>query len=264
MRPRLPISLRRSISVLAPAPTPMMQIRPPVASASRFPSRFGAPTSSRITSYSPSATASSGAMALTAPSAPDLPAGLGIADGSGDPRARHHAQLHGRHADAARRAVHEQALADGQPRLGEERVVGGGEHLGDAARRGPVELVRDRHRGALVDDGELGLPASGDHRHHAVAGLEAPDAAAAGDDLARELQARDVGRNTRRRRIVTGNLQDVGTVEPSGADTDQQLAVLGLWSGTIGDLDLAVDDGGGTHVRDDTRRRAVVLGLENG
>ncbi len=54
---------------------------------------------------------------------------------------------------------------------------------------------------------------------------------------------------------MTGNLQEVGAVEPRGADTDQQLAVLGLWIGTIGDLDLAVDDGGGTHVRDDTRRR---------
>ena len=53
------------------------------------------------------------------------------------------------------------------------------------------------HRGALVDDGELGLAAAGDDRHHAVAGLEAPDAAPAGDDLARELQARDVGRGAR-------------------------------------------------------------------
>ena len=120
-----------------------------------------------------------------------------VADGRGDARAGHHAELDGGHADAAGRAVHEQALADGQPGLGEERVVGGGEDLGDAARRGPVELLRDRHRGALVDDRVLGLAAAGDQRHHAVAGLEAPDAAAAGDDLARELEARDVGRDAR-------------------------------------------------------------------
>ena len=65
MRPRLPISLRRSNSVVAPAPTPMMQIRPPIASASRFSDRFGAPTSSRITSYSPCSTKASGSIAFT-------------------------------------------------------------------------------------------------------------------------------------------------------------------------------------------------------
>ena len=67
----------------------------------------------------------------------------------------------------------EQALAEAQPGLREERVVGGGEDLGDAARRLPLQLLRHRHRRALVDDRELGLSAAGHDRHHAVAGLEA-------------------------------------------------------------------------------------------
>ena len=50
MRPRFCISVCSLISAVLPAPTPMMEIRPPMASASRFPARFGAPTSSRITS----------------------------------------------------------------------------------------------------------------------------------------------------------------------------------------------------------------------
>ena len=121
--------------------------------------------------------------------------------------------------------------------------------LGDAARGGPVELLRDRHRGALVHDGELGLAAAGDDRHHAVARLEAAGAAPAGDDLARELQARDVGGGARRRRIVPGELHHVGAVEPGGLHADQQLPVLGLRIRVFGDLDLAVADGGGTHYR---------------
>ena len=146
-----------------------------------------------MTSYSPSAAKPSGAIALRAERG-DLLAGVLVADGRGDARAGHHAELDRGHADAAGGAVDEQALADGQAGLGEERVVGGGEDLRDAARGGPVELVGDGHRGALVDDGELGLAAAGDDRHHAVARFEAADAAAAGDDLARELEAGDVGR----------------------------------------------------------------------
>ena len=177
----------------------------------------------------------------------DLLARVLVAHGRGHARAGHHAELDRRHADAAGRAVDEQPLADGQPGLGEERVVRGGEDLGHAARGGPVELLRNRHRGALVDDGELGLAAARDDRHHAVAGLEAPGAAAAGDDLAGQLEAGDVGGRARRRGVAAGELQHVGAVEPGGAHADEQLAVLGLGIGMLGDLDPAVADGGGSH-----------------
>ena len=127
---------------------------------------------------------------------------LGVADGGGDARARHLAELDGGHADAAGGAVDEQALAGAQPGLGEERVVGGGEDLGHAAGGLPLELLGHRHRGALVDDRELGLAAARDDRHHAVAGLEALDAGAALDDLARQLEAGDVLRRAGRRRVA--------------------------------------------------------------
>ena len=71
---------------------------------------------------------------------------------------------------------------------------------------------------------ELGLAAAADDRHHAVAELEAADAAAGGDHLAGELQPRDVGRRAGRRRVAALELEHVGAVEPRGADADEQLA----------------------------------------
>ena len=55
------------------------------------------------------------------------------------------------------------------------------------------------------------------------------------------------GGDAGRRRVVAGELHDVGAVEAGGADADEQLPVLGLRIGVLGDLDPAVADGGGTH-----------------
>ena len=64
-----------------------------------------------------------------------------------------------------------------------------------------------------------------------------------------QLEARDVGRRARRRGVVAGDLQHVGAVETGGADADEQLPVLGLGIGVLGDLYPAVADGGGAHAR---------------
>ena len=243
MRARLPISASRLSSALKPAPTPITAIRPQLASAARLPGRFGAPTSSRITSNGPAAANSSGARAWT-PSAPTASRQAGIAHGRGHARAGHRAELDRRHADAARRAVDEQPLADDQPGLREERVVGGRERLGDAAGRGPVELLGHRHRGALVHDRELGLAATADDGHDAVAQLEADRVPARRDDLAGQLEAGDVGRRARRCRVAARELVDVGAVDarprgraraarrPRGPDRDarrRQVRRRGSW-----------------------------------
>ena len=56
LRPRLPMSASRLSSALKPAPTPMIAMRPPVASALMLSAKLGAPTSSRTTSNGPSST----------------------------------------------------------------------------------------------------------------------------------------------------------------------------------------------------------------
>ena len=86
-------------------------MRPPVASASRSPGRFGAPTSSRTTSNGPVLGEALGLEHLVRAELAHAVAGARVADGGGDARAGGGAELHGRGAHAARRAVHEQALA---------------------------------------------------------------------------------------------------------------------------------------------------------
>ena len=124
------------------------------------------------------------------------------------------------HADAARGAVHEQALAGSELRLGEERVVRGREHLDEAARLLPGHPVRDRQHVRLVRDRELRLAAARQERHHAPAVR----------GLAGAFEPRHVGR-TGRRRVAAGALSEVGAVDAGGADADQELAVLGTGSG---------------------------------
>ena len=62
-----------------------------------------------------------------------------VADRGGHARPGGPAELHAGRPDAARGAAHEQPLAGAQARLGEQRVVGGREGLGHAARRIPLQ-----------------------------------------------------------------------------------------------------------------------------
>jgi hypothetical protein len=139
--------------------------------------------------------------------------------------------------------VHEQVLAGAQAGLCEERVVGGHEDLGKAARGRPVERLRHRHRGALVNDRQLSLAAAPDHRHDAVALLEPPGALAERRDLPRELEAGDVGRRSGRRRIRALALEHVRPVDPGGAHAHQQLATAGLRVRPLLDEDRSILDG---------------------
>ncbi len=177
-----------------------------------------------------------------------LPA-LGIAHGRGDPRARARAELDRRGADAAGRTVHEQALARLEQPLGEEGVVGGGEDLGQTAGRGPVEALGHPHDLTLVHGTQLGLAAAADDRHDAVAAREALRPRAEVDDLARELEARDVCRRAGRRGVLPLALHDVGAVQPRGADPHEHLARPGHGVGMLLHADFAVTDRRCTHGR---------------
>jgi hypothetical protein len=143
--------------------------------------------------------------------------------------------------------VHEEPLTRLQTGLAEERVVRGREDLGEAAGVLPVEDLGDRHRLALVDDGELRLAPAADDRHDPVALVEASRARPPPDDLACELEPGDVGRLAGRRRIAPAPLQHVRSVDARRLDADQDLAVAGLGIRALLGGQLAVDDRCGLH-----------------
>ena len=67
------------------------------------------------------------------------------------------AELYACHAHAPCRPRHQEPLAHSQASLGEQSVVGGIEHLGEAARFGHRHGGRDGQGETLVQKGELSL-----------------------------------------------------------------------------------------------------------
>ena len=143
--------------------------------------------------------------------------------------------------------MHEQVLAGAQAGLGDERVVGGREHLRQTARLGPLERVGHGHGGALVDECQLGLSAAADHRHHALPLGETARAGAERGHLPGKLEAGYVLGLAGGRRIGPAPLQHVRAVQPRGAHAHQDLPVAGLRIGVLLDDESAVPDRHGAH-----------------
>ena len=260
MRARLPISASRLSSPLAPPPTPITAIRPPVASASRLAGRLGAPTSSSTTSNGPCSTKSSGATA-SAPSA------------ATSSRSSSRRTVAVTRAPAARPSWIAAVPTPPAPPCTSRRSPGREPAWVKSASCAVVKTSgkppaagQSSASGTGIatrswTDGELGLAAAADDRHHAVALGEALGARAAGRDLAGELEARGC---RAARRAAPGSalapLEHVGAVEAGAADAHEQLAGAGLGVGMLLDEDLAVADGRGAHQAGDSSARLVAEG----
>ena len=138
--------------------------------------------------------------------------------------------------------MHERVLADRQAALGEQRVVGGREHLGEPTGGVPVDACGHGQGGPLVEDRLLGLPPAAHDRHDPVADREALGGRPHRHDLARELEPRDVGRAPGRGGVVAASLEHVGPVHARRPDVDQDLAGAGLGIGVLPPLEPAVHD----------------------
>src|SRR3954453_5822984 len=108
--------------------------------------------------------------------------------------------------------------------LREQRIVGCGEHLGRAARLGPIETLGHGHEHALVNGRELGLAATTDYRHDAVALLEAAGTRPQAGYLTCELEPRNVLRGAGWSGIEPTPLHHVRSVQAGRLDPDQDLA----------------------------------------
>ena len=138
-------------------------------------------------------------------------------------------------ADAAGAAVHQEALAGREVSELEDVGPHGEEGLGDAG--GFLHGEAARHRQALYAGRQavLGVAAAGDERADAVA-LAPAGVRRRGGDGARDFQSED-GRRSRRRRILAGALQEVGTVDAGGLDADQDFAGARHWRRALGEVE---------------------------
>jgi hypothetical protein len=141
-----------------------------------------------------------------------------------DRRAERLGKLDRRHADAARAAMDEEALARFEPAAQKDILPHGEERFRQRGRLHRVEALGEGQRGAFVGYAVLRIAAAGHQRGDAVAHLEARGARPRLDHLARDFQARNVGR-AGGRRIIAPALQHVRPVDARRRHADQQLAL---------------------------------------
>jgi hypothetical protein len=127
-------------------------------------------------------------------------------------------------ADPACGTVHQDPLTRSEPALGEQGVMRDRERLREPTGLHQIERVRHWQGGAFVDHSQLRLGSASHHGHDPISHDEALDARANCPHSACELEARDVCRRTRRSRVQTGPLQQVGGIHARGSDTDKQFA----------------------------------------
>jgi hypothetical protein len=160
-------------------------------------------------------------------------------------RAQQSGNLDGGGADAAAHCVDQDPLAPRQACPGDQRVIGREECLGD--RRGLSELELNRHRKdfVLVRHDIFRVSSAADQPHHPVADVPAAGIGPQCLDLAGIFQPRNIGRRSRRSRIMATPLIDIGAVEPRGLDPHPHLVEPGLRGRDIPQLDDFVTTGAG-------------------
>ena len=164
----------------------------------------------------------------------------GVADGRSDVRAGRRRQLNGGGADAARRAVDADAFAHRQAALGEQRIVGGRERLGEATGGFEHHAVGHRHQQTLVDDEPRRLSPATDDCHDPVADGEAFGPFSQRDHLTREFEAGDVGRCVGGRGVEPGSLKQIGGVESRRLDRHEHVTGSGFGIRPFGDFEISV------------------------
>ena len=123
----------------------------------------------------------------------------------------------------------------------------GDEGLGHAAHRDEIESVRYERavRGGNRD--VLGLRTAADDAEDAVADGGRHDVRAYRGHDAREFHPGNVGRDTGRRGVVTGALQEVGAVQSRAVDPDHHPVRSRLRDRPLGELQMTVHDRDRTH-----------------
>ena len=210
---------------------PITTMRPFVFSALRLAPRFGAPTSSRTTSNGPCSSKPSGSSTSSAPSCATASRASGLRTvavtcaptawaswTAAVPTPPAAPWTSSRSPGRSRAWVKSASCA----------VV---KTSGSPPAVGEPDGVGDRHELALVDDRELALAAAADDPHDPVALGEARRAGAEADDLARQLEPRDVRRRAGRRGIAPAQLHRSAPLRPAARTRTSTWPAPGSGSG---------------------------------
>ena len=137
--------------------------------------------------------------------------------------AGHRAELDRGGADAAVRAGDAEHVPEAKVSQREDRVVRRDEDLGNRGCPCVVEVRRHRHDVTLVHDHPARQASAADDPEDPVAELETSCRRAAPDHDAARLDAGDVRRGARRRRIPPGPLGQIGAVQGGVAHFEQDV-----------------------------------------
>ena len=109
---------------------------------------------------------------------------------------------------------------------------------------------RDLESGPLVGESQLGLRRPTDERHHPVADLETGRPRPDGDDLACELEPRDVLQGCQAGAGRSPALEQIGPIEPGSPNSHQQLEVARDGVGALRPLEAGIGcDRDGAHAK---------------
>ena len=131
-------------------------------------------------------------------------------------------------AHAAGDRMDQDALAHGESRLQEHRVVGGHEDFGNGGGVHQAHALGNADELPLVHHDVGGHGSARADAHDLVADFDAANLAAQLGHRARELEARNVRNGTGRGRVDAASLQTVGAIEPRCRDLDEDLLRSGV------------------------------------
>ena len=120
---------------------------------------------------------------------------------------------------------------------GEERIVGGDEHLGDPPCRDQVDVVWNAYGLGCADRDELRISATFDQEHGPVPDGDRLDTGPDARNHARGLEPEDVA-GTGRGRIESLALEQVCAVDAGTSDADDDLTLTSDWIGALLDVQL--------------------------
>ena len=116
--------------------------------------------------------------------------------------------------------MNEHTFAHLQASLCEKCIVCSHEDLRDRCRLNKIQIIGNFHQHPLMRQNILGLPTTTCNAHHTLPRFPGMHQWSDCIDFTSEFQARSIGRRTRRGRIMSRTLRQIGTLTPRGQSSE--------------------------------------------